>query len=194
MKRIIYIIIFFYYANFTYCQTNYLVKESGIATAQTITYTKQMKFTKTLGNWNGAVFKGIQFYKVISDAITHNSLTLNNSSISVNHGVALTEANTTDSWGNSKSLFNMTLPSSMSYNDFTLTLSYTLSTKADISTVFNPSIDYPILDSEVYDQRMLGYLDPTINIESTSTEIASMASNIVSGAKDLKSAVELLAS
>ncbi len=194
MKKIIFTIIFIYYSNFAYCQTNYLVKESGSATAQTVSYTQQVKFTKTSGSWNSAKIIDFPCYKVINDVIKNNSLTFYNCNVSVNNGVSFTETNSTDSWGNSKSLINMTLPSSMSYNDFTLTLSYSLGTKSDISTVFNPSIGFPLLSSDVWNQKLLGYLDPTTNIESNSTEIVSMASNIVNGATNLKSAVELLAS
>jgi hypothetical protein len=194
MRKILYIAILLYFSTNSICQTNFLIKESGSATAQTVTYQQQMKFTKTSGSWNSAVFNNVQFYKVISDAIKNNSLTLNSSNVSVNNGVTLTETNSTDNFGNSKSLFKLTLPNPMSYNNFTLTLSYTFGTKLDITNVFNPSIVYPLSSSDIWNQKMLGYLDASTNIESTSPEIVNMAATIVSGATNLKSAVELLAS
>lgn len=197
MNKIFYIFLLSFYCCNTICsQTNYLVKESGTATANSISFTEKYTFTKSAGDWKGMVLNDFRIVKAIGDVIKNNTLSLYScSGIAADNGVILNETNSLDQWGNSTSKLKITIPTTMNSNSFTMTIAYSLGTKADISTIFNPVITFPIAYSSI-PSYIIGnyYLEPGTDIESNNVVIENKALEITSGATDLKSVIELLAS
>jgi hypothetical protein len=79
-------------------------------------------------------------------------------------------------------------------NEFTITVTYSLSTSTNIGTPFIPDIDFPINSSTLpIDLINQGYISPANNIESDNVSIKEKAIEITQYCYDQKGAVEALA-